>query len=819
LEKALAGHLVRAEIASDLAATVAWREQVAAVIHTAEERGRWIPEEVIRILETAKPETDLPARIQSREGVRLAEILTVDERVAVDFLDVDLRALVGETNESIVHSELTVERGFFEKVERTPLTEEQARAVVCFDNRVQVIAAAGSGKTSVMVARTAYAIKKGFVAPERCLLLAFNKAAALELQERVDDRLEALGLPKGGLKAATFHSFGLSIIGQATGRKPRLAPWLEGYGDVEMIGRIVDDLRDRSPSFRFKWDVYRLLYARASANLEGAEPDSWDKVERRAGFRTFRDEVVKSEGERLIADWLFLNGVDYRYEYPYVHDVAGPNHSQYRPDFYYPQIEAWHEHWALDRDGLPPASFAGYAGSMEWKRNLHRTYGTRLIETTWAEIVEGNGFYRLRNDLAELGIELDWNPDRPIPGTTPLEHADLARLVRTFMTHVKSNLLTPELLNQRMAEGTPSFRTMRNRWFVDLYWQIHEEWQARLDADGSIDFEDMLVRAADHLEAGDVSSPYELILVDEFQDASQARARLVRALVSEPGRYLLAVGDDWQSINRFAGADMAVMTEFDSWFGRAQTLRLQTTFRCPQIICEVSSAFISKNPRQFRKAVKSAHAYRGKPVTILYVDDPEDVSMAIDEYLSRLAAKVRDTDIETGQNGSVSVDVLGRYNFDRQHQLKRTPRELNVSFRTVHSSKGLEADYIVLPNVGNGQYGFPSQIADDPVLDLVMPHPDGFPHAEERRLFYVALTRARREVVLVAARGRESPFVVELAELGADGLVAFEDDGFDVTPRVCPRCRRGMLVARTGPYGEFYGCSRFPACTYRENEA
>jgi DNA helicase-4 len=142
-----------------------------------------------------------------------------------------------------------------------------------------------------------------------------------------------------------------------------------------------------------------------------------------------------------------------------------------------------------------------------------------------------------------------------------------------------------------------------------------------------------------------------------------------------------------------------------------------------------------------------------------------------------------------------------------------------VSFRTVHSSKGLEADYVVLPNVGNGQYGFPSQIADDPVLNLVMPQPDGFPHAEERRLFYVALTRARREVVLVATRGRESPFIAELAELGAGGLVAFEADGTDITPRVCPMCRRGMLVMRTGSYGEFHGCSRFPACTHKEGGA
>jgi DNA helicase-4 len=437
-----------------------------------------------------------------------------------------------------------------------------------------------------------------------------------------------------------------------------------------------------------------------------------------------------------------------------------------------------------------------------------------------AEGFSDAGVYRLRDDLTRLGIKLDWNPDRPKPGAKALEHEDLARLVRTFMTHVKSNSLTPELLKQRISSGPQSFRAMRNQWFVNLYWQIHEEWQARLDADGSIDFEDMLVRAAEHLEAGDISSRYALILVDELQDASQARARLVRALVSHRDRYLLAVGDDWQSINRFAGADMSVMTEFEAWFGRTQTLRLQTTFRCPQTICDVTSAFVSKNPGQIRKEVKSAQPSSGRPVKVLYVEDRTDVPAAIEEYLNELAtADADDNRLETKADHRMTVNVLGRYRHDQNLVPKRTPRGLDVTFRTVHSSKGLEADYIVIPNVANGQYGFPSQIADDPVLDIVMPRPDKFPHAEERRLFYVALTRAKHEVVLVAVRGRESPFIVELAQQAEVGRVVFDDGDLDLAPSPCPRCSRGMLIERSGPHGEFYGCSRFPACSYKENAA
>jgi DNA helicase-4 len=133
-----------------------------------------------------------------------------------------------------------------------------------------------------------------------------------------------------------------------------------------------------------------------------------------------------------------------------------------------------------------------------------------------------------------------------------------------------------------------------------------------------------------------------------------------------------------------------------------------------------------------------------------------------------------------------------------------------VAFTTAHGSKGLEADVVLLPNVTRGRYGFPSQVEDDPVLDLAMAEPDPFPHAEERRLFYVALTRARRAVVLLTVAGQESPFMVELLRDGRLGVAS--QDG--VRPvQLCPACEDGTLLPRRSRYGEFLGCSNFPACT------
>ncbi len=828
----------------------------------AQAEGRWIAREAVERLTASRPEPGPALRVVSE----FSAMLTEEDRRAVAFCEVDLAHWVAARNEEILASERARHAGFFDTVEARPLTDEQIRAVVTMDNRVHVVAAAGSGKTSVMVARAAYAIMRGFVRPDEVLLLAFNRDAATELRTRVAERLKALELPSDGLTAMTFHGFGLDVIGRATGRKPRVASWVASGDDLKVVSEIAEDLRDPqksqdrrrgtllrtcfkvtnpllveqqqsdgnvasrkgttpwrdvSSTFAYRWDLLRLLYSRLSDTPAGGEHDGYDSDTRQTGFRTARGEVVKSEGERIIANWLHYNGVDYRYEKPYCVDVADPAHSQYQPDFYYPAADLWHEHWALDHNGDAPESFTGYVESMRWKKNLHRRHDTKLIETTWAQIIDVDGLTRLAEKLMAHGITLDWNPDRPTPGPPPIKHEVLVGLMRTFMTHVKSNALTRADVERRVTERASPATMSRTRLFCDLFWEIYDRWQQRLaDADG-VDFEDMLVEAAGHLEHGKVDLGRRLVMVDEFQDASQARARVTRALVATPGRYLLAVGDDWQSINRFAGADLSVMTRFAAWFGDGPTLRLQTSFRCPQSICDIAGGFVARNPRQINKSVTSAQNGPDRGVRLLHLDRSGSVSDAIALYLDDLAARIQNKQEPPGRKGPVSVFVLGRYRRDSRFVPRRRRwAGIDVKFRTVHGSKGLEADYVLVPNLTRDRYGFPSNIADDPVLNLVMADPDPYLYAEERRLFYVALTRARRGAVLVAVAGAESPFVVELLGNGALTVTSASDtppagaSASDGPPRVCPICRKGTLVVRDGPYGRFYGCTSFPRCRH-----
>ncbi len=774
----------------------------------------WLASRFCERWQQSKPSSELDGLLNEPEVIEHLARSSPDTQNAVRLWRRDLSDFAHGVNQRHVESELVACKDFFDGIEKSPLTDEQSRAVVCFDDRVQVIASAGSGKTSTMVAKAGYALHRKLVPADKILMLAFNKDAAEELQQRVRERLAPLGFPGDAIVARTFHGLGMDIIGHATGRKPTLASWVESGRDIEHLSALVDDLKDRDATFRTQWDLFRLVFGRdlPSLDKERSDPEDWDRDTKTAGFRTLRNEVVKSHGERLLANWLFYNGVNYCYEAPYEVDTSDAKHRKYKPDFYYPDINTYHEHWALDRNGQPPKEFTNYLQAMAWKRAKHAEHGTALLETTTAGLWSGEAFAYLERELTARGITLDPNPDRPAVGQPPIDHRGLVQLFRTFLVHAKSNRLSDQDLKARLnASPFDRFR-YRHHLFLALFERIRAAWENSLAEARAIDFEDMLVRAAAHLESGDWVSPFELVMVDEFQDASKARARLVRALVAKPGQRLFAVGDDWQSINRFAGADISAMTGFERWFGPAQILLLERTFRCPQTLCDVSSRFVQKNRNQLRKTVRSEATEYAPTIRMVQVPDDDRIASAVLAHLREIHAGVSNGSIPRGKNGKVSVMVLGRYNRDRAHlgPWGTLADHLDVRFHTIHGSKGLEADYVVLPRVASGRGAFPSTRQDDPVMLLAMPDGDDHPHAEERRLFYVALTRARRSVLLITVEHRFSPFIVELVR---DHLLEVSYiDGTPSQTMICPKCERGTLVPRKGPYGPFLGCSRFPAC-------
>ena len=803
-----------------------WLAKATQLLRDSRAQRRWVTHEQQMALQAcrpklAMPEKELDALLQEDDLRTALSLQLVDVQRSLTLWRSDWEALWKRENKDHTERERVASSALLSKVEKRALNDEQAEAVICFDNRVQVAASAGSGKTSTMVAKAAYAIDRGFFEPKEIVMLAFNKDAAKELSERAEQSFERLGLDCGRVGAKTFHRLGLAIIGYATKKKPRVPDWVvKEQLAFRKLRELVDQEKDKSVAFRSRWDLFRLVFGRDVPAFDAMK--KLPKTGAKAGrLVPLQGDPVKSLEECMIANWLHYNGVDYVYERPYEHDTATETHSQYHPDFYYPAINLYHEHFALDSDGKPPKHFEDYLEGANWKRGLHRQHATQLIETTSHQIRQNTWIEHLTHELTSRGIKLDPNPDRPIPPDRqpPLSEQKLIGLIRTFIAHVKSNCLSKEELLSRVDDLPPGLFLHRYRMFLDILWPVMDAWNRELKAVGGLDFEDMLIEAAEHVEQGRYKPKFKLVMADEFQDASRARARLCRALVGEPGRYFFAVGDDWQSINRFAGSDVSMMTDFRAFFGSGQMLKLQQTFRCPQALCDVSSRFVSKNPVQLTKTVYSETPAVGPVLQAVMVHAEEEIGHAIVTFLENLVVGLKDGSIPKEKDRLIKVCILGRYNDDKDYvpaNWRATCSGLiDVSFLTVHRSKGTEADYVILPAMVSQRRGrsFPSTITDDPVLSLVMPAGDSYLFAEERRLFYVGLTRARRSVMMYTVKNRISVFLKELVQEGA--LEVKDVHGAMVKLYPCPKCTLGDLVTRDGKHGKFETCSNFPECDFK----
>lgn len=729
-----------------------------------------------------------------------------------------------KANKIFVENELNRCREFFDQVEAHPLTDEQRRAIITDEDRNQVIAAAGSGKTSVIVAKVGWIARRSDLHPSELLLLAFTRAAQGEITDRIRDRFGDEVANDVTLK--TFHGLGMSIIGQAEGRRPSLHESAEDPGRLaDLLNRIISELTANDGLLAPLVTWFQSHFAPYKSEHEFKNWGQYWAYIMKYEIRSLKGEKVKSFGECEIANFLFLNGVPYKYEADYEHDTATRDRRQYQPDFYLPEAGIYIEHFGIDASGNPPPGDAPeeYLASMRWKRWLHQEHGTTLIETFSHELSTGVLTENLAQKLTEHGVSLSLIPRDEFFATINEQNRinPFIRLVATFLQHYKGVRQSfEEVTNRAQARDQSEGCRQRAGAFLKIFKPVFERYQETLQESGKIDFHDMINRATELVEEGSHTSSFGYILVDEFQDISQGRAKLLEALLNQsrasvdrmPPTQLLAVGDDWQAIYRFAGSDISVMREFRERFGDNERIDLETTFRCAEPIATTATKFILANPAQISKEVRSTRQAQGTCIHIGLPDPDEDTSL-LDEALKRIAVDA------ARHEGPSSVLLLGRYKHLKPQNLRSLSgrhHDLKISFKTVHSSKGLEADYVIVLGLCSGKYGFPSEITDDPLLDLVLPEPERHPNAEERRLFYVAMTRAKRHVFLLAEGEAPSSFITELLKGDYDVDVFGRPPGKDVA---CPTCvEGGRLVLRrnAGNGGMFYGCSNYSYCTYTQ---
>lgn len=672
------------------------------------------------------------------------------------------------------------------------LSEEQVNAATSHAKETLVVAGAGSGKTFVLVGRAKYLVSSQRTTEDKILMLAYNKDAAEELSTRT----KASGI---NVTAQTFHGFGNSVI-KAPGERTGVAFGNRGEITKFLSNQFQHGLNEETKNILAKFFAEEIVPKRDYDEFESL--NEYSAYVRATIPRTLMDEQVKSHGEWLIANFLFTNGVDYEYESLY--DKGRTPKDRHKPDFLVTQKgceSIWIEYFGIDRTQsvAPGISKAGYLDSIRWKKEVHEQNSSILIDLYYYDLKEEKLLTRLESELLKHGIKF-----RPRSTEEILLQANrigydsrFLKVCEQFLGHVRAKRLgASDLLSLAQNQS-------RDLAFIRVFNQLLSAYETELTKRKLPDFSELIHNATDAILRGKFEFGFTHLLVDEFQDISSDRNRLIDSMkIANPKLEVTCVGDDWQSIYRFSGSDVSIMREASKPKLKRKRIDLTATYRLPQGIADISRQFILKNPLQLEKNVVSKSDLNLPGRVIVHWDvEQKEHQENVKKVIERIGPDSEDP--------SLSLRILARYeNNLPDKKFAETLWEGLVEVSTIHSAKGLEADYVIIMDMVQDFRGFPSTIEDDPVMRLVMPEKDLYQHGEERRLFYVALTRARRETHLISPISAPSLFTLELLrdDLGIHLGLDNSRNG------QCPSCRSGRILVSANIGGSY--CSNIPLCDF-----
>ena len=672
------------------------------------------------------------------------------------------------------------------------LSEEQVIAATSHAKETLVVAGAGSGKTFVLVGRAKYLVGSERTTEDKILMLAYNKDAAEELSRRT----KASGI---SVTAQTFHGFGNSVI-KAPGERTGVAFGDSGEVSKFLSNKLKHELDDESKNGLARYFSQELVPHRDYEEFESL--NEYAAYVRATIPRTLMDEPVKSHGEWLIANYLFTHSVPYQYETLY--DVGKLPKDRHKPDFSIwqsGQPPIWIEYFGTDRANsvAPGISQEGYLAGIEFKKEVHARNSTILIDLYYYDLKEGNLLKKLEQALKQHKVKL-----QPKSAEEILKQANeigydsrFLKVCEQFLGHVRAKRLSTSELTALAGSQE------RDKAFTKVFNQFLSAYEKELSKLKLPDYAELIHGAADAIANNEYEFGFTHILVDEFQDISSDRNRLIDSMkLANPKLEVTCVGDDWQSIYRFSGSDVSIMRDASKPKMIRKRVDLTATYRLPQVIADISRIFILKNPLQLEKNVfsKSDLDVPGKVVTHWDMEQKEN-----DENVLRVVERIGDD----ANDPSKSIRILARYvnNLPTKKFVEKY-WEGPVDVSSIHAAKGLEADYVVVMDMIQDFRGFPSTIEDDPVMRLVMPEKDLHQHGEERRLFYVALTRARRETHLISPVSAPSLFTLEMLRDGLGVHVGLDNS----KNRQCPSCKSGRILVSKNGGGSY--CSNIPLCDF-----
>lgn len=785
----------------------------------------------------------------------------------VEFSDLSkVPSSIAKHDASFISSHLASDKEYLDTILKkvdpvVQLDEEQRKVVLSDEDYTLVIAGAGAGKTTTVAAKVRYLVEKQHIDPEKILVISFTNKAVGELREKINKAL------KIKCPVTTFHSTGYAILRKQdpAGKNIRDGGFLFNIVNNYLKGNILEqpELVDKLILFfgsyfdaPYEGDDLNSFFNYISkadfSTLKGNMSEYTEEIiNKRTGNRvSIVHETLRSAQEVKIANFLYLNKIDYSYEKPYKYNILR-THKPYTPDFTITQGDhiAYIEHFGITQDGrnnrYSQEELERYKAAINDKVSLHQQHGTELIYT-FSSYNDGRPLLEhLKEELIAHGFTLDIRSSKEvfdkIVSTEENKYIlKLVKLVCTFIQNFKTNGFTTEKFFEWESQTTNE----RTKLFLDVCQQCYLEYAKRLKQQHAVDFEDMINDSARFLreqKKSGVKLDFKYIIVDEYQDISRQRFDLTKALSEVCDAKIIAVGDDWQSIYAYAGSDITLFTKFKKTFGYGEELKITRTYRNAQEVIDIAGGFIQQNDSQLKKALVSPKRITNPVIIQTYTEEVDRKQYEGKGGKYFLIGKTVEDAIETilADNPKSSILLLGRYGFDAFNLSKsanfiyapndgsvRSQRFPNVKieFMTVHRAKGLGFDNVIIINARNELYGFPSQIQDDPVLKYVVRDDHSIEYAEERRLFYVALTRTKNRVYIITPEQHPSVFVKELIrdypQVSVTGQLNDQSTDDQSNIKNCPICGYPLQLRYKPHYGlKLWICPNEPEiCDFMTND-
>ncbi len=717
-------------------------------------------------------------------------------------------SIIKKHNDEYVARYLKLEKEYLDNVLKEcdsaiSLDKEQREVVLSDEDHTLVIAGAGAGKTTTVAAKVRYLVERCDIDPKQILVISFTNKAVGELRERINENLN-IACP-----ITTFHSAGYDIMRKGDNQGRRI---VDG-GYIYVI--INDYLKSRvlnNPQLVQKLILFFGSYF--SAPYEGENINEYFNFVAKADFSTLRsnlheyakqiidrkerktqtlnNETLRSLEEVRIANFLYINQIDYEYEPIYKYRILDAN-KPYTPDFKITQGDkvSYIEHFGITEDGrnnrYSQTELDKYKSRVNKKVLLHRQHKTDLIYTFSQYNDRRDYLEHLREQLIQHGYVLKERDVKEVyKKLIDSEENKYITKLTLLVCNFISNFKTQGYKTSKFDEFKTSVKNVRTQIFLDICNVCYLEYQKTLKENHCIDFQDMINESAELIRTKQINKEqldFKYIIVDEYQDISRQRYNLIRELSKLCHAKIIAVGDDWQSIYAFSGSVLPLFTRFSQEVGYAQELKITRTYRNAQEIIDIAGTFIQKNSSQIKKELISPKRITNPVIIHTYCEDKVKGEHGgkfykLGQAVNKAIQQIVEFNNQETTNKVASILLIGRYGFDAKHLCysqafnydansskvfsTQFGSQVKLQFLTAHSSKGLSAENVIIINAKDEIYGFPSQIDDDSVLNLVVTNDQSYNYAEERRLFYVALTRTKNRVLIITPERRPSDFIKEL---------------------------------------------------------